>query len=103
MAYLEGSGKISKEELQNKQSTLGKYPNSQVIISEPIELKWRGVTTQSTLIPPKTGRKFDAVYVYENSPRTVHLGINDSLVDYSGYHTTLNGPGLFELNFAIYT
>jgi len=46
MAYLEGYRKISKEELQNKQSTLGKYPNSQVIISEPVELMERSYDTK---------------------------------------------------------
>jgi hypothetical protein len=103
MAYVESYRKISKEDLENKELLVDKNSHPYIMISEPVELKWKGVTTQGTLITPKTSRKFDAVYVYEDSPNTAHIGINESIVDYSGYYTTLSGPGKFELNLAVYS
>jgi hypothetical protein len=45
------------------------------VISEPVELKWKGMKTQGALIPPKMNRKFDAVFFYENNPSLIHIGV----------------------------
>ena len=35
---------------------------------EPVELKWKGVTTQGVLIAPETQRNIDAVFIFEDDP-----------------------------------
>ena len=88
-------------------SILGKTPskeiNSRQPVQEPVELKWKGMKTQSVLIPPDTCRKFDAVFIYENAPHVVYVGVNTHLVDFSGYSEKLNGIGIYELNYAEYS
>lgn len=94
VAYLESYKVISKTVTER---------NAIEIIWEPIELKWKGMKTQSVLIPPKTDRKFDAVYIYENIPQTAYVGINPFLVDLSSYLETLEGVEIFELNYVVYS
>ncbi|MGB7952869.1 MAG: hypothetical protein WCF23_02720 [Candidatus Nitrosopolaris sp.] len=55
------------------------------------------------LIASQSSRRFDAIFGYEESPTIVHIGINYSLVDYSGYDIEIKGPGVFELVFLIYS
>lgn len=68
-----------------------------------MELKWKGVKTQSVLIAPKTNRKFDAVFFYESNPHVVHIGINPFLVDLSSHFKQLEGINIFELNYVVYS
>jgi hypothetical protein len=71
--------------------------------TEPIELKWKGVTTQGVLIAPDTPRKIDAIFIYEDHPSIAYAGTNYTLIDYSEYDIKIEGPGIFELNFVIYS
>jgi hypothetical protein len=70
-----------------------------------IELKWKGLLTQSASIPPKRSRCFDGFYVFPNSPDAVHLGFNRELTDDPSFPDdyTIRGPGDFELTFIIYS
>jgi hypothetical protein len=73
------------------------------VVHEPVELKWKGVITQSVLIPPNTDRKFDALFIYENLPHTPYIGVNSFLVDLSDYSLKLKGPESYELNYTVYS
>lgn len=70
-----------------------------------VEFKWEGILTQSVSITAKKSRRFDAFYVFCNSPDTVHLGINDKLTDDPDFFGdyAITGPGDFELTFIIYS
>jgi hypothetical protein len=74
-----------------------------ILIPEPVELKWNGVTTQSVLIPPQMSRKFDAVFFYENNPHVVHIGLNPFLIDSSRLFKRLEGTKMVHLNFVVYS
>jgi hypothetical protein len=55
------------------------------------------------LIPPKTNRKFYAIFFYESNPHVVHIGINPFLVDLSSHFKQLEGINIFELNYVVYS
>jgi hypothetical protein len=93
VAYLESYKVCSKRTLEADTE----------VISEPVELKWKGMKTQGVLIPPKTNRKFDAIFFYENNPHIVHIGINPFLVDLSSHFKQLEGTNTFELNYVVYS
>jgi hypothetical protein len=89
VAYLEGYKDISSKITE--------------IIPEPVELKWRGMSTQSVLIPPKKNRKIDAVFFFENNPHLAYIGINKTLSDLSSHLKRLEGTKIFHLNFVVYS
>ncbi len=70
-----------------------------------VELKWEGVKTESTIIPPKKYRNLDAVQVFHDSPSVARISINQFLVDYSGFHKEydLRGPGKFILEYCVFS
>jgi hypothetical protein len=83
--------------------TISEETNSRPLVHEPVELKWKGMTTQSVLIPPNTNRKFDALFLYENLPHLPHVGVNSFLVDLSDYSFKLRGVGTYELEYIVYS
>jgi hypothetical protein len=76
-----------------------------VVIPELVEFKWKGVTTSRVSIPPKNSRYFDAFYIYETMPKTVALGINSFIIDFSGYHAlyTLRNPSDCQLTYVVFS
>jgi hypothetical protein len=74
-------------------------------IFSPVKLKWKGVNTIRTIVPPKTFKEFDAFHVPNDAPNTVYFGINNSIVDFYGFHDEykLVGPGKFELEFVVFS
>ncbi len=74
-------------------------------VFSPVELKWKGLNTIRTIIPPKNSKDFDAFHVPHDFPNTVYLGINNSIVDFTGIHDEykLVGPGKFELDFVVFS
>jgi hypothetical protein len=51
---------------------------------EPVEIKWKGVKSQSSQIPPGFTREIDGIVVFPQSNQ-VYIGINTFLTDYGGY------------------
>jgi hypothetical protein len=70
---------------------------------EPVELKWKGVTTPGVLISSDTQRNIDAVFIFEDDPTIAYAGTNYTLVDFSDYGIKIEGAGTFELNFVVYS
>ena len=76
---------------------------------DPVEFKWKGVRSQEIIIPPEGERYIDAFYMVQDEidnithANYVHLGINENLVDYSGYleQYTLNEGSNYELTFRL--
>jgi hypothetical protein len=68
---------------------------NETIIPDLVEPKWKGITTLRIAIPPQKSRYLDGFYVRHVLPKTVHLGINISVVDYTGY---LNSYTLWRAN-----
>jgi hypothetical protein len=58
---------------------------NEITIPDLVELKWKGTITLRIAIPPQKSRHLDGFYVRHVMPKTVHLGINISVVDYTGY------------------
>ena len=83
--------------------TISEETNSRLLFHEPVELKWKGMMTQSVLIPPNTNREFDALFLYDNLPCLPHIGVNSFLVDLTDYSFKLRGVGSYELNFIVYS
>lgn len=50
-----------------------------------IEYKWQGITTPTVSIPPKRSRHADAFHIFYTMPKTIFLGLNPFILDYSGY------------------
>ena len=90
VAYLEGVKNVSTSEVKT---------------FELVEFKWKGVTTPRVAIPPNSPRPLDAFYIYHDSPNIVRLGINQFVVDFTGYYDlyTLVGPGTFELTYVVFS
>lgn len=74
---------------------------------ELVEFKWKGITTSRVAIPPNQFRYLDAFFVYHDSPNIVKLGINHTIVDFSGYHLlytiTVEKPVTFELDYIVFS
>lgn len=70
-----------------------------------VELKWKGVTTAGVAIPPGQFRELDAFHLFYDEPNAVYLGINPSIVDFTGLLPAyiLNGPAEFELTFVVFS
>jgi hypothetical protein len=83
--------------------TTSEETNSRLLVHEPVELKWKGMITQSVLIPPNTNRKFDALFLYDNLPHLPHIGVNSFLADLSDYSFKLRGVGSYELDYIVYS
>ena len=79
--------------------------NDEVRTLELVEFKWKGVKTAGVSIPPKLFRSFDAFYVYYDSQNISYLGINEWIIDWTGYREshTLKGPGSFELTYVVFS
>ncbi len=105
IAFLESYKKISTRRDDNEKTELTGQPANDNTIKnlEPVELKWKGVTTQGVLIAPHTQRNFDAVFIFEENPSVAYAGTNYTLVDYSDYDIKIDGPGIFELDFVVYS
>lgn len=56
-------------------------------VSNPVllEYKWEGTIPPTVSIPPKKSRRFDAFYIFNDMPKTINLGLNPFIVDFSGY------------------
>jgi hypothetical protein len=67
----------------------------EVIEPDLVELKWKGFITSRIAIPPQKSRYLDGFYIRHVLPKTVSLGINASVVDYTGY---LNSYTLWNAN-----
>lgn len=84
-----------------KNSTTGK-----VIVPDPIELKFKSVTTPFVSITPGQRRPFDAVVVSHEKPSKAYVGIfNPGVVD-SGralHDYTLDGPSEYMLRFTAWS
>jgi len=59
--------------------------SDEVITPELVEFKWKGLPLPTVNIPPQQFRYIDAFHVDHTTPKTVQLGINKFIVDYSGY------------------
>jgi hypothetical protein len=70
-----------------------------------VEFKWKGITDPRVSMSPKSFRYLDAFHVFQVTPGTIHLGINHTIVDYSGYFKlyTLQGPGEFQLTYVVFS
>jgi len=77
----------------------------EVRIPELVEFKWKGIVSASVTIPPKQSRYLDALYTFHDSPTTIYLGINRTLVDFSGYADlyTISGCGNYELTYVSFS
>ena len=75
------------------------------IVFSPVELKWKGLNTIRSIVPPKNLKLFDAFYVPNEQPNIVYFGINNSIVDFTGIRDEykLIGPGKFELDFVVFS
>ena len=63
-------------------------PTGEVVTPELVEFKWKGLLTSTVNIPPRQSRYIDAFHINYTMPKTVNLGINQFIVDYSGYYAT---------------
>lgn len=72
---------------------------------ELVELKWKGVTTQTISIPPKKCRFLDAFHIEHDWPNHVRLGLNPHLVDSSSLMNKyrVNGEGNHELDYVVFS
>lgn len=79
--------------------------SGEVTTPELVEFKWKGVTTSRVSIPPKGFRYFDAFHIYETMPKTVGLGINPFIIDFSGYYEsyTLQDPHDLRLTYVVFS
>ena len=70
-----------------------------------MEFKWKGITTERVVIPPTRDRAFDAFRLRYDSPSVAYFGINQLLIDYTGYLVkySLAGPGDFEVTFIVFS
>jgi hypothetical protein len=77
--------------------------NDQEFFPEPVEMKWKGLRIQSSLIPPRYTREFDGIIFFPQSNET-YIGMNSFLTDYTGYLTEyrLSGPGRFLLEYVVF-
>jgi hypothetical protein len=68
-----------------------------------MEFKLKGITTERVVIPAMRERAFDAFRVRYDSPSTAYFGINQLIMDYTGYllKYSLAGPGDFEVTFIL--
>jgi hypothetical protein len=62
--------------------------SGEVITPELVEFKWKGLPVPTVNIPPQQFRYIDAFHVDHSTPKTIQLGINKFIVDYSGYFAT---------------
>jgi len=74
-------------------------------VFSPVELKWKGLNTIRSIVPPQNFKLFDAFYVPNDEPNIVYFGINYSIVDFTGIRDEykLIGPGKFELDFVVFS
>jgi hypothetical protein len=79
--------------------------NGEIKFFEFVELKWRGVKTESVSIPPKSMRKLDAAYIKHAKPNIAVLGINRFLVDWGGYleDYKIQGVGDYEIDYVVFS
>lgn len=70
-----------------------------------VELKWKGVITAGVTIPPRSQRHLDAFHVNHSTPNTVMLGLNNYLVDFSGFvaEYQISGTGDYEIDYVVFS
>ncbi len=79
--------------------------NGEVLTPELVEFKWKGIITPTAMIPPRQYRYADAFHIFHVTPKTVLLGFNEHIVDYTGYLEThmLGIATEHNLTFVVYS
>lgn len=77
----------------------------EVMTPELLEFKWKGLRVPTVSIPPKQSRHIDAFHIFYTLPKTVCLGINPFIVDFTGYYVayTLQDPPDYQLTYVVFS
>ena len=72
---------------------------------ELVELKWKGIKKETVSIVPKSFRYLDAFNILFSQPAVANLGLNDFLIDWSGYREMYRiiGLGDYEVDYVIFS
>lgn len=76
-----------------------------VRLLELVELKWKGVIKETVSIIPRAFRYLDALHINYSNPTVAYLGLNQFIVDWTGYQNAYQiiGTGDYEIEYVVFS